>query len=147
MKIHQLSVFVENRPGHLIAPCRVLAEAGVNIVTLSLAETQAFGVLRLVVRDWQKARQALEQAGIAVSVTEVLAVEVDDRPGGLVQVLDVLEKAGINVEYMYAVATKLGEKAVLVLRFDDPDAALAALSASPVNVLGNAALFGRLDRV
>jgi hypothetical protein len=145
MKIHQLSVFVENRPGHLIAPCRVLAAAGINIVTLSLAETQTFGVLRLVVRDWQTAKQALEAAGIAVSVTEVVAAEVDDRPGGLAEVLEELEKAGINVEYMYAFATRLGEKAVLVFRFNDPDAAIAALARSPVNVLGNAALFERLD--
>ena len=145
MKIHQLSVFVENRPGHLVAPCRVLAEAGINIVTLSLAETQAFGVLRLVVRDWLNARRALEAAGIAVSVTEVLAIEVDDRPGGMVEVLELLEKAGLNVEYMYALAAKQGGKAVLVLRFDDPDAAVAALADSPVHVLGNAALFSRLD--
>ena len=144
MKIHQLSVFVENRPGHLVAPCRVLAAAGINIVTLSLAETRTFGVLRLVVRDWQKAKQALEAAGIAVSVTEVVAAEVDDRPGGLGEVLDELEKAGINVEYMYAFATRLGEKAVLVFRFNDPDAAIAALAGSPVNVLGSAALFERL---
>ena len=146
MKIHQLSVFVENQRGHLVRPCRVLAEAGVNIVTLSLAETQSFGILRLVVRDWQKAKQALDEAGIAASVTEVVAIEVPDRPGGLAEVLAILEKAAINVEYMYAFATKLNEKAVLVFRFDDPDAALAVLADSPANVLGSAALFERLDR-
>lgn len=146
MKIHQLSIFIENKPGHLIAPCRVLAEAGINIVTLALAETQQYGVLRLIVRDWQKAKGVLERAGIAAGTTEVLAIEVPDRPGGLFDVLGPIEKAGLNVEYMYAFASKLGEKAVLVFRFDDPDAAICALADSGVNVLNNVELFERLER-
>ena len=125
MIIHQLSVFVENRPGHLIAPCRLLADAGVNIVALSLAETQNYGILRLIVRDWQAAKQVLESGGFRVTVTEVLAVQVPDRPGGLVQVLTPISDAGLNVEYMYAFATKSGDEAVLVFRFENPVAALA----------------------
>ncbi len=147
MKIHQLSVFVENRPGHLVTPCRLLAEAGINIVTLALAETQNYGVLRLIVRDWQQARQVLEAGGFRVSVTEVLAVQVEDRPGGLADVLDPISDAGLNVEYMYAFTTRSGDQAVLVFRFEDPDAALHALHGSSVNFVDTVDLFSRLDRL
>lgn len=135
MKIQQLSVFVENKPGHLAAPCLALAEAGVNLLTLSLADTRQFGILRLIVRDWQRAREVLTQAGFAVTVTEVLAIEVPDRPGGLAELLKALERAKINVEYMYAFTASMGDRAVLVFRFEDPDAALATLTQAGVNVL------------
>lgn len=147
MKIHQLSVFIENRPGHLLVPCKRLAEAGINLVALSLAETQNYGILRLIVRDWPKAKEVLEAAGFRVTVTEVLAVQVEDRPGGLVRVLEPISAAGLNVEYMYAFATKLGDQAVLVFRFEDPDAALAALRGSSVAFVDRVELFSRLDRV
>jgi hypothetical protein len=146
MKIPQLSVFIENRPGHLIVPCRLLAEAGINIVALSLAETQKYGILRLIVRDWQKAKGVLETNGVRVSVTEVLAVQVEDRPGGLAEVLDPIVAAGLNVEYMYAFATKLGDQAVLVFRFQDPDAALQALKGSSVAFVDTVELFSRPNR-
>lgn len=136
MKIHQLSVFVENSPGHLRAPCQVLADAGINLATLSLADTRQYGILRLIVRNWQEAKATLEAAGFAVHVNEVLAIEVPDRPGGLADVLRTIEKANINVEYMYAFAEKRKDKAVLIFRFEDADAAIAALEHSEVNVLG-----------
>jgi hypothetical protein len=147
MKIHQLSVFVENRPGHLVAPCRRLAEAGINIVTLALAETQQYGILRLIVRDWQQAREVLQAGGFRVTITEVLAVQVEDRPGGMVEVLEPISAAGLNVEYMYAFSTKSGDQAVLVFRFEDPDLALAALQGSAVNFVDTVDLFSRLDRM
>lgn len=146
MKIHQLSVFIENRPGHLIVPCRLLAEAGINIVALSLAETQKYGILRLVVRDWQKAKEVLGANGVRVTVTEVLAVQVADRPGGLAEVLNPIVAAGLNVEYMYAFATRMGDQAVLVFRFEDPDVALQALKGSSVAFVDTVELFSRLDR-
>ncbi len=135
MKIHQLSVFVENSPGHLRAPCQVLADAGINLATLSLADTRQYGILRLIIADWQKAKSVLEDAGFLVNVSEVLAVEVPDRPGGLADVLKVIEQAKMNVEYMYAFAEKRNDKAVLVLRFENTDAAIEALKHSDVNVL------------
>jgi len=137
MKIHQLSVFVENQPGHLRAPCQVLADAGINLATLSLADTKQYGILRLIVREWQRAKAVLEAAGFVVNVTEVLAVEVADRPGGLADVLQAVERAGVNVEYMYAFAEKRDNQAVLVFRFDDVDAAIRALEQSDVNVVGD----------
>jgi len=145
MKIHQLSVFIENKPGRLRAPCEVLCNAGLNIVTLSLADTQQYGILRMIVPDWQRAKEVLEAAGIVVIVTEVLALEVPDRPGGLAEVLRIIEQAGINVEYMYAFTEKLGNRAALVFRFQDPDKALSALADSQVNVLNPVELYRRLE--
>ena len=141
MKIHQLSVFLENKPGRLRAACAELAAHGLSIVTLSLADTEQFGILRLIMEDWQKAKTALEKAGYVVKVTEVLAIEVDDKPGGLARILDTASGAGLNIEYMYAFAEKRGGKAVLVFRFSDPDAALRVLKDGGINVLENVKLF------
>jgi len=146
MKLHQLSVFLENRPGRLAEPCRLLADARINILTLSLADTQQFGILRILCHEWEKARDVLQKAGMVVKSTEVLAVEVPDRPGGLADILDVLDQAGVSVEYMYAFAEKVGDKAVLVFRFDDPDKAILALGRSQVTIYGTLELFERRDR-
>ena len=116
---------------------RALADAGINLATLSLADTQQYGILRLIVRDWQRAKAVLEAAGFVVKVSEVLAIEVPDRPGGLADVLRVIEQAKINVEYMYAFAEKRDDKAVLVFRFQEPDAAIRALEHSEVNVINH----------
>jgi hypothetical protein len=145
MRIPQLSLFIANKPGHLIVPCKLLADAGINIVTLSLADTQQFGILRLIVREWQRAREVLEAAGLVVAVTEVLAIEVTDKPGGLVELLGAFEKAGINVEYMYAFTARLGNRAVLVFRFDDLDAAISALTRAGINPVSPINLYDRLD--
>jgi hypothetical protein len=145
MRLHQLSLFVENRPGQLRAPCEVLARAGVDILTTSLADTAQFGILRLVVRDWQKAKTALEAAGMVVNVAEVVPVEVEDRPGGLLSALSALDQAGLGIEYMYAFAagTRTG-KAAVVLRFQDPARAEKALSAAGLRVLAEEELLGRM---
>lgn len=135
MTIRQLSLFVENRPGRLVEPCRALAEAGIDIRTLTLADTQQFGILRLIVSDWERARMLLEQAGYVVNVAEVVAVEVDDRPGGLAGLLDTLAPAGINIEYMYAFTFGRGGRAILIFRFDRPADAVEHLLAAGVNVL------------
>ena len=146
MKIKQLSLFLENKPGHLSSACQTLADAGVNILTLSMADTQQFGILRIIVRDWEKAKAALEGAGIVVNITEVLAIEIQDRPGGLAAVLKIVEQAGINVEYMYAFTYRCHEEGgVLVFRFPDPDQAVRGLTAAGVNVIGGGALFDRAE--
>jgi hypothetical protein len=137
MKIQQLSVFVENRLGHLRAPCQVLADAGINLATLSLADTQQYGILRLIVRDWRRAKDVLGAAGFVVNVTEVLAVEVPDRPGGLADLLRVIEQARISVEYMYAFAEKRNNMAVLIIRFENVDDAIRALEHSQVNMISS----------
>lgn len=144
MTLKQLSVFLENKPGALSQPCRVLAEAGINILTFALADTQQFGILRLVTKDWQEAKRVLEGAGCAVRVTDVVAVEVPDRPGGLAHVLEVLELAKVNVEYMYAFTAKQEGKGLLLFRFDRPEVAVAALQANYLNTVGTTELLKRL---
>jgi hypothetical protein len=144
MKIHQLSLFLENKPSQMIQPCRLLADAGIGIHTLTLADTQQFGILRLVVSDWEQGCKVLEQAGYLVNVTEVVAVEVTDRPGGLAGLLEVLEGSGINIEYMYAFTFGREDKAVLIFRFDQPDAAIGRLRAAGVNVVGDVELCDRI---
>lgn len=145
MKIPQLSLCIENKPGHLVEPCKLLADAGINLVTLSLAETQQLGILRLIVRDWQRAKDLLQQAGYAVTISDVLAIEVQDRPGGLAELLQVFAKAGLNVEYMYAFTARLDTRAVLVFRFGDVGAAIAALTRAGINPVSPIHLYERLE--
>ena len=127
----------------MIAPCRLLAEEGIDIRALTLADTQRFGILRMIVSDWERARALLQRAGSVVNVTEVVAVEVPDRPGGLAGVLELFEGSGINIEYMYAFPFVRGEKAVLIFRFDQPDAAIGRLREKGVNVLDGGTIEGR----
>mgnify|MGYP006289466103 FL=1 len=145
MKIEQLSLFLENRPGHLSGVCRTLAEAGIDILTLSLADTQQFGILRLIVRDWRRAQTVLTEAGSVVKITELVAIEVEDKPGGLARILEAIEAGGINVEYMYAFSVRSGEKAVLCFRFDDPDAAIGCLQSADISVLNSVELYERAE--
>lgn len=140
MKIKQLSLFLENQPGALSRPVKLLARAKFNIVTLSIAEANQFGILRLILRDWEGAKKLLEKNGFVVRVTDMVAVEVADQPGGLAKILAVVEKAGLNVEFMYAFPTKRANKAILIFRFDDPDNAIKILQKSQVNVVGGAEL-------
>ena len=145
MKMKQLSVFLENKAGRLSGPCHVLAKAGINILTLSLADTQEFGILRLIVSDWQAAKKAVEAAGRVVHVAEVVAVEAADQPGGLAHVLEVIEAARLNVEYMYAFTFRRGDRAMLVFRFEDSDAALRELLKAKVAVVPSVELYGAGD--
>ena len=135
MKLQQLSVFLENRPGRLGAPLELIAAQGINILTLSLADTAQFGILRLIVRDWKLAKRVLEQAGWVVNLTDVVAVDVVDRPGGLAGVLKILEGAQVNIEYMYAFSLRREDKAILIFRFEDPDQAIEHLLAAGVKVV------------
>lgn len=141
MKLQQLSVFLENKPGQLKDMCDLLAESGINISTLMLADTREFGILRLLIRDWEKAKQVLEKGGFAVRTTEVLALEVQDKPGGLADLLKPVESANLNIEYMYAFASSPSSKAVMILRFSDPDKALEVLKAAGINLIGSVELF------
>ena len=142
MKLNQLSVFLENKPGRLSHPCKVLADAGINIATLSVADTDQFGIMRIIVAEPDKAKAALAAAGCVVNVTEVVALEVNDHPGGLEEVLEAFEQAGVNVEYMYAFTFRTGEKAIIVFRFEDPDAAIELLQSKGINLIDPDTLFG-----
>lgn len=140
MQIRQISIFLQNEPGQLSRICRDLADAGINIATLSLADTSDFGIVRMIVDDHEKARDTLVAKGHAAKVTDVLAVCVPDRPGGMAEVMTALDKAGANIEYSYAFAFHKGEKAVLVFRFSDNAKAEAALKAAGFLTLDEAEL-------
>lgn len=145
MKLHQLSVFLENKPGRLSVPTNALADEGIDILTLSLADTRQFGILRLLVQHWQKAKEVLEEVGCVVNVTEVVAVDVPDRPGGLAGILEITEDADINVEYMYAFTSRVGDRAVLVFRFENPDRAITLLKKGNYEVLDRIKLFDQAE--
>lgn len=145
MKIKQLSIFLENRPGALIAPCKLLANAGINIQTFALADTREFGILRIIVKEWQKARDLLLKNGFVVKETDLCAIEVEDRPGGLVSILEIIEKANINVEYTYAFTAKYENKGLVLFRFDNMDKAIETLAKAGVNIVPTSELFRRLS--
>ena len=137
MKINQISLFAENKPGHISAPARLLAQEGIDIRALFLADSQHFGIVRMIVSNWQNAAALFEAHGFVVKVTEVLAVEVPDHPGGLADVLGALDGSGINIEYMYAFPYPRGDQAILIFRFADPDAAITRLQAAGINLLAS----------
>jgi len=141
MKVEQLSIFLENKPGGLEQVTRILKDAEINIRTLSLADTTDFGILRLIVNDVDAAALVLKTQGLRVSRTTVVAVEVPDRPGGLHGILEVLSGNGINIEYLYAFVEKSGRNAVIIFRFDDPDTAIEVLQKNGLTVLPGAKLY------
>ncbi len=141
MQVEQISVFLENRAGRLAEVSAILAEAGVNIRALSLADTSDFGVLRLIVNNNEKAMETLKNAGFTVGKTNVLAVEVEDRPGGLHKILDVLYNSGINVEYMYAFVQQSGNNAVMIFRFDQTEKAMNVLAENNINTIDGKTLY------
>jgi hypothetical protein len=135
MKVEQISIFLENRAGRLSEVTRVLSESGVNIRALSLADTSDFGILRLIVSDFDKAKKVLKEHGFTVGRTTVVAVEVEDKPGGLHNILNLLSGQGINVEYMYAFVQQSGHNAVLIFRFDRTDEAIEILQKNGLKIV------------
>ena len=133
MKTEQISVFLENRTGRLCEVTKVLAEANINIRALSLADTSDFGILRMIVCDPQEA---------AKGINHVVAVAVDDRPGGLDEIVQILNKAGINVEYMYAFMNKKEKSATMIFRFDKNDEAIDELQKKGIKILPPADVCG-----
>ena len=119
MPITQLSLFVENTPGSLSKVCQVLKQHQISIRTLSLADTQNYGILRLLVKEHESAAAALKAAGFTVKATEVLALSVPDQPGGLADVLAVFDEYALSVEYLYAFTGGSAGRAIIVLRVED----------------------------
>ena len=137
MKVKQIAVFLENKSGRLADISHTLAENAINIRALSLADTADFGILRLVVNDTNKAQLVLKENGFTVGITDILAVEVPDKPGALDSILQVVHKAGLNVEYMYAFTKKSGQSGMLLFRFDDQDAAAAVFQKAGFRLLSD----------
>jgi hypothetical protein len=141
MKVEQISVFLENRAGRLAEVTKTLAENQINIRALSLADTSDFGILRLIVTDNEKAKEALKAKGFTVGRTNVVAAEVGDKPGGLHAILEMLNAGGVNVEYMYAFVTQSGRNAILIFRFDRTDQAIEVLQKNDVRILSGEELY------
>lgn len=135
MQAEQISIFIENKAGRLSDVTGILAEAGINIRALAVADTSDFGVLRLIVNNNAKAEEALKNAGFTVRKTRVVAVKVDDTPGGLHRILEVLKNANVNVEYMYAFIQHSGDKAIMIFRFDHTEEAIKILTEKGITVV------------
>ena len=141
MRVEQISVFLENKSGRLAEVTSVLAEAGINIRVLSIADASDFGVLRMIVNDNKKAEEVLKNNGFAMRKTDVVAVEVEDKPGGLNRILVILRKAEINVEYMYALMRQDEKNAIMIFRFDNIDEAVKLLEENGVNVIDGSKVY------
>ena len=141
MKVEQITIFLENKPGGLEKVTKILKDAPINIRTLAVADTSDFGIVRLIVDNVELATKVLKESGFTVSRTTVVAVEVPDRPGGLHSILEVLAKENINIAYMYAFVEKSGENAVMLFRFDQQDAAIEVLLKNGITVLPGEMLY------
>lgn len=135
MHVKQIAVFLENRSGRLADISHTLASAGINIRALSLADTADFGILRLVVDDTARAKSILKEQGFTVGITDILAAQVSDQPGGLDSIMQVIKEANLDVEYMYAFTQQSGSTGILLFRFDDLDGAIKVFQKAGVKLL------------
>jgi hypothetical protein len=140
-KVVQVSVFLENRPGALARVTDVLCEAGIDLRVLTVAETREFGILRIIVSDPDSAVAALSKAGYTSEETEVVAVELGDKPGGLYQLAAVTGEAEINIDYLYAFVVETHRKAVAIVRTEDAETLRSAVTAKGMKVLSPAQLY------
>ncbi len=135
MLIKQVSVFVENKPAALEEVVQIIGSNDIDIYALSLADTTDFGILRLIVSDPDKAKEVLKAKGLIVKRTDVIAIVVEDKPGGLVHALDVMKKNDINIEYIYAFIGKNEKGATVVMKVNNPDEAIKLLKDTDVEIL------------
>lgn len=142
MKITQISVFLENRKGRLYDVCSLLGSNGVNIRALTIAETESFGVLRIVVDKSEQAIKLLRENQFVANFTDVVAIEVADQPGGLASILKVLADNDVNIEYMYGFVEKFSDKALLVFRFEDTEFAQQILAKNDIRVVSSKDIAG-----
>ncbi len=142
MNVTQLSLFLENKPGRLQNALRVLSEKNINILTLTIAEVADFGIVRMIVNNPDEAVRALREQHFTCSVTDVLAIELEDVPGSLEKALDSFGKHKLNIEYMYAFTEKRGDKAVMIFRFDNIEQAKKALSSEGYKIVKKIDILG-----
>ena len=142
MTIEQLSIFVENKPGKLVEALEAISEGGIDLRALSLADTADFGILRIIVDKPDVAQKVLQVAGFLVKSSDVVPVAVGDKPGGLAHVLRVLADGGINVEYTYAFVAHSHDKAYVILRVNDNEAAIKVLEDNGISLLTSEEVYG-----
>lgn len=142
MLVKQISVFVENQKGKLVEITQTLNDCGIDIHAISIADTTDFGILRLIVNQPDKAYQAIKEAGYTVSETEVMAVELEDEPGALHNILNLLSIHEISIEYLYSFIKEPSEKALILLRVEEPNKAIDILTENNVRVLSQKEVYG-----
>jgi len=136
MSLKQVSIFIENKTGSLRTVCQVLADGGVNLRALSIADTQDFGILRIIVENTEKAVEILKKNGYICKTNTVIAVEIPDRPGAMAEVMSVVSVPGVSIEYAYAFAShKENDSAYMIFRVSGYDKATEVLSAAGIPVL------------
>ncbi len=141
MLIKQLSVFLENKSGRLAEITAIIADAGIDIRALSIADTTNFGILRLIVDKPDEAEQALKKAGLTVSLTKVIAIGIPDTPGGFASAMKCLSQAGIGIEYMYAFISRSEGRACVILRAENNESALATLEENNIEILTDEVIY------
>lgn len=141
MRIKQISVFIENKAGSLSGVCRVLADNGINLRALSIADTRDFGILRIIVEDPEKTVEILKNAGYACKTTYVIAVEIDDAPGGMAKAIGTITDAGIEIEYAYAFVSHRKGSAYMIFRMSHSEESEKKLAASGLRLAGCDELF------
>ena len=140
MSVKQISVFIENKKGKLAEVTRYIADHKVNLRALSIADTQDFGILRIICEDPEKANEVLKEGGYITTITDVLATAISDEPGSLAAILEVLSEAGVVVEYTYAFLSAV-KGAYMIFRVDDNQAAAAALAGAGIQTANQDELF------
>ena len=138
MAIKQLTVFIQNKKGTVVSVTEILAKNNINLRALSIAETQDFGILRLIVNDEAAAEKVLKENGSLIKVIDVVGVKIGDEPGKLTAALDVLDKANINVEYLYAFMARTEKHAYVVLRVEDNAEAESVLISASFKMISEA---------
>jgi hypothetical protein len=141
MIVKQISIFLENKSGRLAEVTKILGENSIDISALSIADTANFGILRLIVNQPEKAVKILKENGFTVSSTSVIAIGVEDKPGGLAAALQVLAEESIGIEYMYAFVGKTSEEALVILKVEDSERAIRVLTENNVRVLSSSAVY------
>jgi len=141
MLVKQLSIFLENKVGRLREVTQLLKESNVNIRTLTVSDTSDFGILRIIVDDCEKAERALKDQGYTFNKTDVLAVEIKDEPGGLNAVLEIIDRNGLNIEYLYAFVLSRQGMAVNIFRFDNLEEAIKVLTQNNIKVVRGEELY------
>jgi len=139
--VKQISLFLENKKGRLAQVCRIIGNAGINIRALSIADTTDFGILRLIVNNPDKAYEVLNNEGFVVSITDVLAIKVADTPGSLADILEKVDKVGVNVEYAYAFIGTTMEEALVIIRAEKPVEALKKLEENGIPIVRGEGLY------
>ncbi len=135
MNIKQISIFIENKKGRLAEVTKILEENNINIRALSLADTSDFGILRIIVNEPEKCKNILYDKGFIVKESNVLAVEIEDKPGGLARVLGILSENDINIEYMYAFVEKKENNAIVIFKVDNNEKTVSILSSNNINTV------------